>query len=96
MSGHFEQDSGSRRTWRAPRTPEPRVCLAASPEELTALDGLLRDHLETLVAADTAFRQYLGGTLGSREWDEAFRVATRSRVAYERKRDAILVRTGRV
>jgi hypothetical protein len=93
----MSESNPDHRAWRRGFTSSgPRALLAATQEELTALDDLLRDHLETLSSADAIFRHYLDGKRGSLEWEDAYRKATRSRVAYERKRDAILVRTGRI
>jgi hypothetical protein len=79
-----------------PPARPPHPFLAATSEELDRQNVLLREHVRTLALAHDSFRGYLDGRVSVQEWEEARRAADHARIAYERKRDVILVRTFRI
>src|SRR5262245_25092381 len=85
-----ETGSGRPSPWKA---LEPR---APSGEDLVELNALLTEHLRVLADSHRTLQQYLAGASAQDAWDRAWSACTRSRVAYERKRDAVLIRTGRI
>lgn len=79
-----------------PPALRPHPFLTATAEEITRLDRLLSEHLRTVTVSHEKFCGYLDGKMAAREWEDARRAADRARIAYERKCDAILVRTFRI
>ncbi len=77
----------------APRAMPVR---AASAEDLEDLELKLQACLQLLAEEDAAFRGYVVGGVSEQVWEQAAHAATRARFTYERKRDAILIRTGRI
>ena len=79
-----------------PAAKPPRSFLSATADELAVLDARFREHLRAISQCQELFVGYLEGRATSQEWEDARRSADRARSAYERKCDAILVRTFRI
>lgn len=79
-----------------PSVKPPRSFVDATVEDLVDLESRLREHVRTISQCQELFLSYLEGRTTSQEWEDARRSADRARVAYERKCDAILVRTFRI
>jgi hypothetical protein len=90
-----------RRVGQGPGAPRssvkpPRPLPLATKEELAALGVRLREHVRAISRSQELFLDFLEGRATSQQWEEARRVADHARIAYERKCDAILVRTFRI
>jgi len=81
---------------RLPSIPDPRTFLCPTGEELRAVDTLLAEHQRMLAITHEHFLGYLDGRYSACDWEDARRAADRARIAYERKCEAILVRTFRI
>ena len=74
----------------------PRPLPVVTKEELASLGAKLREHIRAISRSQELFLEHLEGRATSQEWEDARRVADHARIAYERKCDAILVRTFRI
>jgi hypothetical protein len=74
----------------------PQPLPLATKEELAVLALRLREHVLAISRSQEVFLGYIEGRATSQEWEDARRAADHARIAYERKCDAILVRTFRI